>query len=221
MRDINEDTITQAVIASMDDQCDSRLRTIIASLVQHLHSFACEVKLTEAEWFRAIQFLTETGHITDDKRQEFILLSDTLRLSMLVMAQNNKKPAHGRRRNTCVGGRIARIKSDSKSLSARSDCLYGAWMCGSVPGHVGMALHHKLCHTLGGSFNLPHAETHAIVLPHALAYNSAAAPGAMSRIARALGSESAALGVFELGRELDIPSGCPGRKGRGANARYA
>jgi Catechol dioxygenase N terminus len=108
MRDINEDTITQAVIASMDDQCDSRLRTIIASLVQHLHSFACEVKLTEAEWFRAIQFLTETGHITDDKRQEFILLSDTLRLSMLVMAQNNKKPAHGRRRNTCVGGRIAR-----------------------------------------------------------------------------------------------------------------
>lgn len=99
------------------------------------------------------------------------------------------------------------IKADPQNLSARGDCLYGAWMCGNVLGHVGMALHHKLCHTLGGSFNLPHAETHAIVLPHALAYNSEAAPDAMLRIARALGSESAALGVFELGRELKIPSG--------------
>lgn len=93
MRNINEDTITQAVLASMDDRCDSRLRTIITSLVQHAHSFARDVKLTEAEWFKAIQFLTEAGHITDDKRQEFILLSDTLGISMLVMAQNNKKPA--------------------------------------------------------------------------------------------------------------------------------
>ncbi|VXC14548.1 Maleylacetate reductase [Burkholderia sp. 8Y] len=99
------------------------------------------------------------------------------------------------------------LKKDPQNLSARSDCLYGAWLCGSVLGHVGMALHHKLCHTLGGSFNLPHAETHAIVLPHALAYNSGAAPDAMMRIARALGSENAALGVFELGRELNIPSG--------------
>lgn len=93
MRNINEDTITQAVLASMGDDCDPRLRTIFTSLVQHLHSFAREVELTEEEWFGAIQFLTEAGHITDDKRQEFILLSDTLGLSMLVMAQNNKKPA--------------------------------------------------------------------------------------------------------------------------------
>lgn len=99
------------------------------------------------------------------------------------------------------------IKSDPVGLSARSDCLYGAWMCGTVLGHVGMALHHKLCHTLGGTFNLPHAETHAIVLPHALAYNSAAAPEAMVRIARALRCESAARGVFDLGHELGIPSG--------------
>jgi hydroxyquinol 1,2-dioxygenase len=93
MRNINEDTITQAVLASMDERCDGRLRTIITSLVQHLHSFARDIKLTEAEWSKAIQFLTETGHITDDKRQEFILLSDTLGLSMLVMAQSNWKPA--------------------------------------------------------------------------------------------------------------------------------
>jgi len=92
MRNINEDTITQAVLASVADDCDRRLRTIFTSLVQHLHSFAREVKLTEAEWSKAIQFLTEAGHITDDRRQEFILLSDTLGLSMLVMAQNNKKP---------------------------------------------------------------------------------------------------------------------------------
>jgi maleylacetate reductase len=100
------------------------------------------------------------------------------------------------------------IKRDSQSVSARSECLYGAWMCGSVLGHVGMALHHKLCHTLGGSFNLAHAETHAIVLPHVLAYNAAAAPDAMLRIARALGCEGAAAdGVFELERALEIPAG--------------
>lgn len=99
------------------------------------------------------------------------------------------------------------IKENAKDLNARSDCLYGAWMCGSVLGHVGMALHHKLCHTLGGSFDLPHAETHAIVLPHALAYNRDAAPDAMFRISRALGSGDAAAGIFELERELEITSG--------------
>jgi alcohol dehydrogenase class IV len=69
-----------------------------------------------------------------------------------------------------------------------------------LPKTVGMALHHKLCHTLGGSFNLPHAETHTIVLPHALAYNSVAAPDAMRCIARALGSSDAAQGVYDLAR---------------------
>jgi alcohol dehydrogenase class IV len=57
-------------------------------------------------------------------------------------------------------------------LGARGETLYGAWLCGTVLGQVGMALHHKLCHTLGGSFDLPHAETHAVVLPHAIAYNA-------------------------------------------------
>lgn len=98
------------------------------------------------------------------------------------------------------------IKSDSHNLDARSDCLYGAWLCGSVLGHVGMALHHKLCHTLGGTFNLPHAETHTIVLPHALAYNSAAAPLAMARIARALGRPDAAQGMYDLAMELGAPT---------------
>ncbi|KAJ6261522.1 hypothetical protein Dda_4192 [Drechslerella dactyloides] len=66
------------------------------------------------------------------------------------------------------------IVNDPTNKEARSRALYGAWLCASCLGTVGMALHHKLCHTLGGSFNLPHAETHTIVLPHALAYNSKA-----------------------------------------------
>ncbi|MEX8495953.1 maleylacetate reductase [Sphaerotilus sp.] len=90
-------------------------------------------------------------------------------------------------------------------LTARGDCLYGAWLCGTVLGHVGMALHHKLCHTLGGSFNLPHAETHTIVLPHALAYNASAAPIAMMRIAHALKVPSAASGVYDLAKRLGAP----------------
>ncbi|KAF3941021.1 hypothetical protein ABW19_dt0201553 [Dactylella cylindrospora] len=71
------------------------------------------------------------------------------------------------------------IVQNPVSAIARSKALYGAWLCASCLGTVGMALHHKLCHTLGGSFNLPHAETHTIVLPHALAYNSKAIPQEM------------------------------------------
>jgi hydroxyquinol 1,2-dioxygenase len=92
MRNINEDTITQAVLEAMAGCTNDRLRTVMTSLVQHLHSFARDVKLTEDEWRYAIDFLTDVGHITDDKRQEFVLLSDTLGLSMLVTTQNNRKP---------------------------------------------------------------------------------------------------------------------------------
>jgi maleylacetate reductase len=90
--------------------------------------------------------------------------------------------------------------------AARTDALYGAWLSGICLGAVGMALHHKLCHTLGGLFNLPHAETHTIILPHALAYNAPAAPEAMTRIATALGAPDAALGLHDLARELAAPA---------------
>jgi len=90
---------------------------------------------------------------------------------------------------------------------ARAQALYGAWLCGAVLGTVGVALHHKLCHTLGGSFNLPHAETHTIILPHALAYNEKAAPGAMATIAQAMGAASAAQGAFDLARTTGAPLG--------------
>jgi maleylacetate reductase len=88
---------------------------------------------------------------------------------------------------------------------ARSDALYGAWLGGACLGLVGMALHHKLCHVLGGSFDLPHAETHTVVLPHALAYNAPAAGDAERRIAAALGADDGARGLFDLAGTLGAP----------------
>ena len=113
-----------------------------------------------------------------------------------------------------IGQNLGAIVQQPNDLAARAQVLYGAWLCGAVLGNVGMALHHKLCHTLGGSFNLPHAETHTIVLPHALAYNALAAPEAMQRIARALGlSEAdarqplaAAQAVFDLAAHNGAPT---------------
>jgi alcohol dehydrogenase class IV len=98
------------------------------------------------------------------------------------------------------------IVADPADRNARSDALYGAWACGTTLGSVGMSLHHKLCHVLGGAFNLPHAETHTVVLPHAMAYNAAAAPEAMERIARAIGASDAPGGLFDLARSLKAPA---------------
>jgi alcohol dehydrogenase class IV len=90
------------------------------------------------------------------------------------------------------------IARDPQDRAARSDALYGAFLAGACLGAVGMALHHKLCHTLGGTFDLPHADTHTIVLPHAVAYNASGAPEAMRRIAVALGVNDPARGLFDL-----------------------
>ncbi|WPH17505.1 maleylacetate reductase [Variovorax paradoxus] len=100
------------------------------------------------------------------------------------------------------------IRQRSDDVGARADALYGAWLCGTVLGNVGMALHHKLCHTLGGSFNLPHAEVHTVMLPQAIAFNATSAPEAISRIERALGSaepRSAAADLFDLARDNGAP----------------
>jgi alcohol dehydrogenase class IV len=98
------------------------------------------------------------------------------------------------------------LKADPADITARSDALFGAWLCGTVLGNVGMALHHKLCHTLGGSFNLPHAEVHTVVLPHAMAYNTRAVPDVMARIGRAIGSpDDAAGGLFDLAQSQGAP----------------
>ncbi|WP_313298944.1 maleylacetate reductase [Diaphorobacter sp.] len=115
----------------------------------------------------------------------------------------------------CMARAIPGLCAHAQDLRAREDALQGAWLCGTVLGNVGMALHHKLCHTLGGSFDLPHASVHTVVLPHALAYNSAAVPGAMHRIARALGVDeseaaaqplAAARAVFDLAQRHGAPT---------------
>jgi alcohol dehydrogenase class IV len=92
------------------------------------------------------------------------------------------------------------IVADPGDRAARTRALYGAWLAGMCLSTVGMALHHKLCHVLGGAFGLPHAETHTVVLPHAVAYNAAAAPEAIARIAAALElpADDAAAGLYDL-----------------------
>lgn len=105
----------------------------------------------------------------------------------------------------CVAGALPSLHASPRDLAARTQALYGAWLCGTVLGTVGMALHHKLCHTLGGSFALPHAEVHAVVLPHAIEYNAAAAPQALSALARALRSEAPARALYALARTHGAP----------------
>jgi maleylacetate reductase len=104
---------------------------------------------------------------------------------------------------------VAERTGQPPNIEARSRAMFGAWLGGVSLGFAGMALHHKLCHTLGGVFNLPHAETHTVILPHAVAYNAEAAEEAMARVARGLGTESgadsAAGGLYDLAAELGAP----------------
>ena len=99
---------------------------------------------------------------------------------------------------------LPQIVADPGNLEARSEALYGAWLAGVSFATVGMALHHKLCHVLGGTWNLPHAETHSVVLPHAARYNRDAAPDAMARIARALNAPDAPAGLWDLEQRLGL-----------------
>jgi alcohol dehydrogenase class IV len=101
---------------------------------------------------------------------------------------------------------LPRVADQPDDLDARTECLYDAWLAGSILAATSVALHHKLCHTLGGVPNLPHAETHTIILPHATAYNAIAAPHAMARVAKALEVEDAAQGLFDLAVRLNVPT---------------
>jgi maleylacetate reductase len=97
------------------------------------------------------------------------------------------------------------ILREPDNAAARSDAHYAAWLAGVALDRTVMGLHHKLCHTLGGSFDLPHAEVHTVILPHATAYNRAAAPEAMRLIAASLGAEDAAQGLYDLAKRLGAP----------------
>ena len=102
MRNLTEANLTDAVLAKLEGATDPRFKQIMTSLIQHLHAFVREVELTEEEWMTGIQFLTATGQKCDDKRQEYILLSDTLGVSMLVDALNHRKPS-GATESTVLG----------------------------------------------------------------------------------------------------------------------
>jgi maleylacetate reductase len=101
---------------------------------------------------------------------------------------------------------LPRATRRPEDLQARSEALYGAFLAGCALAAVPMALHHKLCHTVGGTFDLPHAEVHTVILPHAARYNSDAAEEAMARAARALGVDDAPVGFFDLARSLEVPT---------------
>jgi hydroxyquinol 1,2-dioxygenase len=102
MRNLTEQNLTDAVLAKLEGASDARFKRVMTSLLKHLHAFVREVELSEEEWFAGIQFLTATGQKCDDKRQEYILLSDTLGVSMLVDAINHRKPG-GATESTVLG----------------------------------------------------------------------------------------------------------------------
>jgi maleylacetate reductase len=99
------------------------------------------------------------------------------------------------------------VVADGSDLDARADTLLGAWLAGAAFAVAGSGLHHKVCHVLGGAYDLPHAQTHAIVLPHVLAHNAPGVPEATERIAAALGTADAVRGLADLSQRLGIPAG--------------
>ena len=124
MRNLTEGNLTDAVFAKLDGATDARFKEIMGSLIRHVHGFIREVELTEGEWLTAIQFLTATGKKCDDKRQEFILLSDTLGVSMLVDAINHRKP-DGATETTVLGPFYV---SDARKMPKWAD------IAGDAPG---------------------------------------------------------------------------------------
>ena len=99
---------------------------------------------------------------------------------------------------------LPKLKLDSADITARSEALYGAWLCGTVLGTVGMALHHKLCHVLGGSFDTPHAETHTILLPHTINFNAKVASDSLKNLHNML-DNSPGTGLYEFAKKMGAP----------------
>jgi len=101
---------------------------------------------------------------------------------------------------------LPELAGGAPSREARTAAVYGAWLCGTSLGGVSMALHHKLCHTLGGSFNTPHAETHAVLLPHTIGFNAEIASGLLAPISDALGGASPGVALFNFAASLRAPA---------------
>ena len=120
----SEEKHTKAVLKRWEDIPDPRLREVMQSALKHLHAFVSEVRPTGAEWFKAIEFLTQTGQKCDDKRQEFILLSDTMGVSMLVDEINNRR----------VAGATPSTVEGPFHIPDAPEVAHGASMAGSAPG---------------------------------------------------------------------------------------
>ena len=125
MKQVDAEDLTQAVIARLSDCKDPRFKQVMTSLIEHIHAFAQDVQLRPDEWMTAIQFLTATGQKCDEKRQEFILLSDTLGLSMRVVAIDQARGAsasHGQSASTfqlrpqCKAPSFARTRQNCRSV---------------------------------------------------------------------------------------------------------
>ena len=145
MRQHTEDNLTDAVVERLAKTKNARARQVMSSLVKHLHAFAKEVKLTEEEWFEGIRFLTSVGQKCDDKRQEFILLSDVLGLSMMVVSLNHKT-SPGATEATVLGPFFAH---GAKEYEYGADLTRGAssqgeptWCCGRVLSVEGKPIAH-------------------------------------------------------------------------------
>jgi maleylacetate reductase len=104
-----------------------------------------------------------------------------------------------------LGRGLPLVKADPQDLAGREQALYGAYLAAVAFASAGSGMHHKICHVLGGTWNMPHAQTHAAVLPYVLAFNAEAAPEAEQRIAAAFGAESAVKGLNRLRDTLDAP----------------
>jgi hydroxyquinol 1,2-dioxygenase len=133
-----EAALTDRVVASFAGAGSQRTREVLQSLVRHLHTFARDVRLTEDEWRAAVGFLTAAGHITDDRRQEFVLLSDVLGLSMQTITINNA--AHGDATEATVFGPF--FMDDSPAVELGGDLAHGAtgmpcWVTGTVRDSAG------------------------------------------------------------------------------------
>ncbi|UEA58954.1 maleylacetate reductase [Gordonia otitidis] len=106
-----------------------------------------------------------------------------------------------------IAAALPKLVADPGAIDPRGEVLYGAWLCGATLGATTMSLHHKLCHALGGTLNLPHAQTHTVVLPHVLAFNQSEAPAAVAALDRALpGDGDPATRLWRLEHELDAPT---------------
>ena len=177
----------------------------------------------------AILGQTENGvktTITDPKIQPEVILYDaelvkTLPVGMTVTSALNAmahaaEALYAQNRNPmstmlaveglkAFASALPNVIKDPEDLDARGETLYGAWLCGTVLGQVGMALHHKLCHTLGGSFDLPHAETHAIILPHAIAYNARAVPDLLAPVCEIFGGDNPGTALYGFAKASGAP----------------